>query len=227
MGTILASKIVNDVEDILADTGNAVWSVTKLLKWLNVTQRTAAILKPDISVTTASVVLVAGVAQSVPAGGTSLIRLTWNMGVAPGTTVGAPISFIEIDALSQVVPNWTTVTASATVIHYMWDERNPKTFYVYPQQPTSAFGYVNMIYASPPADISAIGLAITLDDIYEPVLIEGTCYLAYLENSAHSPYAFERAQWHWNQFVTLLGRKDLIEKQDSPRPFRISTSTQQ
>lgn len=221
MGTILASKIINDAEDILSDTGNAQWTTTKLLRNLNLTQRYAAILKPDISVATASTLLAAGVTQAVPTKGIGLIRLNWNMGLTPGTTVGAPITFIEMDVLNRTTPGWNTETASATAIHYMWDERDPKVFYIYPQ--STGTGYVSITYHSIPDDIGAIGSAITLDDIYEPVLIAGTCYYAYLEDAAHSMYAQERAQFHHDELLTLLGRKDLIEKKNSPRPIRMST----
>ncbi len=220
--TILASKIVNDVEDILSDSANSQWTAVRLLKWLNVTQRYIASLKPDVCVTTSSTILVAGVIQSVPTGGTGLIRLNWNLGTG-GATVGAPITFIEKDVLDRTTPGWNVETANATVIHYMWDERDPTKFMVYPQQPTVAPGYVSITYSYVPADIAAIGNAITLDDIYEPHLIAGTCYYAFSEDAAHSVYAQERAQHYRDELFRLLGMKDPIEKENSPRPIRMST----
>lgn len=222
MGTILASKIVDDAEDILTDSGNGQWAATRLFKYFNIVQRAVVLLKPDASVTRGAVVLVAGVRQTVPTGGLGLNRVIRNMGTN-GTTPGAAITFIEMDVLSACIPDWNTATASATVVHYMWDERDPLYYYVYPPQPTSAFGYVDISYPVLPANVAAMGNAITLDDIYEPALIEGLCYYAYLEDAAHSLYAQERAQWHWNQFVTLLGRKDLVEESTAPKPIRIST----
>lgn len=227
MANILASVVVDKSEALLGDSGNAQWAAATHLANLNITQRLIASLKPDVSVVTtgvgavSSTALVAGVIQSVPTGGAGLVRLNWNMGLTPGTTVGAPITFIEMDVLSKTTPGWNTETASATVVHYMWDERNPTKFMVYPQN--TGTGYVSITYPSTPADISALSASIILDNIYEPALIHGVCYYAYLEDAAHALYAQEMAQYHKNEMLTLIGRKDLVEKENSPRPVRMST----
>jgi len=218
MATITCQNIVDKAELQLRDTGNDRWSADDLFGWLKSGQRQAAIFKPDVSVTNASSVLVAGVKQSIPAGGIQLINIPYNMGVSPGTTPGAAIELVDLKTMGRLNPTWTTDTAAAVVQNYIFSESDPKVFYVYPAQPTSGFGYVNIIYAVTPADPATIAAVITLDDIYETVLLDYVLYSAYAEDSAQSQFASNRSVLHWNKFVESLGRKDLKEKMDNPRP---------
>ena len=217
MGTILCSAIIDKAEIALHDTGNDRWTADDLFGWLKSGQRHAAILKPDVSVTNTSVTLVAGVKQSIPTGGIQLINIPYNMGVTPGTTPGPAIRIITLETMAAFNPTWTTDTAAAVVQNYMFDERDPKNFYVYPAQPAGV-GYVTMVYAVTPADPATIATAITLDDIYETVLLDYILYRVYAEDAAQSQFASMRSMLHWNMFVEALGRKDLKEKIDHPRP---------
>ena len=218
MATITCQNIVDKAELQLHDTGNDRWSADDLFGWLKSGQRQAAILKPDVSVTNASSVLVAGVKQSIPTGGIQLINIPYNMGVSPGTTPGAAIQFVDPKTMAQLNPTWTTDTAAAVVQNYMFDPLDPKVFYVYPAQPSSGFGYVLIVYSVTPADPATIAAVITLDDIYEPTLLDYVLYRAYAEDAAQSQLALNRSVVHWNMFVESLGRKDLKEKMDTPRP---------
>lgn len=217
MGTILASKIVDDVEDFLSDSVNAQYTSTRLLKWLNVIQRLAVVLKPDLSVRVQPRLLVAGAKQTIASDAFRFIRITTYMGTN-GTTPGKAVFFATMDELNEMDPDWRAATAVAQPTIYTFDERDPKTFYVYP--PGLGTGYVEIVENITSANIAAIGNAITLDDIQEPVLINGVLYLAYLEDSAHSLYAQQRAQYHHDEFLQLLGRADLLEKQDAPGTVR-------
>ena len=217
MGTILCSAIVDKAEIQLLDTGNDRWAADDLFGWLKSGQRQAAIFKPDVSVTNTSVITVAGVKQSIPTGGIQLISITYNMGVAPGTTPGPAIELVTLETMAAFNPTWTTDTAVAVVQNYMFDDRDPTNYYVYPAQPAGV-GYVNMTYSVTPADPAAIGSAITLDDIYETVLLDYILYRAHAEDSAQSQFAAMRSMGYWNMFVEALGRKDLKEKIDKPRP---------
>ena len=216
MGTILSSAVVNETELMLNDEGNDEFDADDLFTCLKTAQRIISLIKPDVSVTNAAVVCVAGVKQSLPAGGTHLNHILRNMGTA-GTTLGAVIPLVERDELDAIKPGWATETASATVKAYMYDPKDPKVFYVYPAQPSSAFGYVQMSYAVTPADPATIAAAITLDDVYALVLIQLMLWMAHSVDAASSPYASQRSKEHWNTAVTLLGRKDLKEQIDKPR----------
>lgn len=218
MGTVLASKIVNDAEDALSDSTNATWTATRLLKWLNLGQREAFILKPDISVSNAvtSSALTEGTKQEISSDGTQFVKLTRNYGT-DGATVGDAITYVDMDVMDRIIPTWHTDTGSATVQHYLFDPKDPKHYYVYPPQPSSDQGYVELVEYVTPDDVSAIGNAITIDDVYESVLLDYILFRAYAEDAAHSLYGAQRSVEYWNKFVEALGRKDMREEIDSPK----------
>jgi len=218
MGTILASAIVDEAESILGDSGNNRYDAADHLIALNDGQREAAIIKPDVSVTQVSTALVAGTKQSLTAGGIQLIAIIRNMGVSPGATPGNAIKLVDMDFMNSSIPNWHVVAshaASATVINYMFDLRNPTVFYVYPAQPASGFGYVDMIYSVTPAEVSALTGAITLDDIYKGALVDYIVYKA-LSREADVVKHGQRANAHYSYFARALGVKDAKEEQDDP-----------
>jgi hypothetical protein len=214
MGTILCSATVDKAEILLHDTANGQWTAANLFGWLKDGQKVMASLKPDVSTSSSAVVCVAGVKQTIT--GNSLIKITRNMGT-DGATPGAAVTLIDMDTLNDINPDWPTDTASATVEHYMYDPRDPKIFYTYPAQPGSGFGYLEIVQATTPADPASIDAAITVDDIYEPALIDYIMYRALLKMAPHSLYGQQQALNYFNSFVTMLGQQDMREELDSPK----------
>ena len=125
-----AQVIIDDIEAILQDETNDFWTEAEHLKSINDGMKEICVIKPDAYVTTASVVLVAGVTQSLPAGGFQLIEITHNMGVSPGTTPGKAIRLIDRKVLDAIKPNWRAATASATIDYYIYNEEIPLSFSV-------------------------------------------------------------------------------------------------
>jgi hypothetical protein len=203
MPTILASAIINKAEIVLQDTTNVRWSESELLGWLNDGQREIALLRPDVSNVTASVALVAGTKQALPSTGTMLMKITRNMGTN-GTTAGPAVRKVPQDLLDSQRPNWHTDTATAVVQHYTFDLRTPRIYYVWP--PSLGTTQVEMVYAAPPADVAAIGNAITIDDIYANVLINYILYRAYSKDMELAGNA-ARAEAALNLFNAALGGK--------------------
>lgn len=219
MGLILASKIATDISNDLFDPNNDRFSLTDILQWLNDGQRKIVDLKPDAYVETSAIQLVAGTKQSLETGDIELIKITRNMG-ADGLTPGKPIHLVNMDHFSLHNPGWQTDTANAVVRVYMLDDRNPRVFYNYPPQPVADMGYVEKIVNAIPTDISGIGEVITLEDQYESHLYNYGMFRGEKQNAKSSPIAQIAATNYWNQFVTMLDKKELIEKVYSPTSSR-------
>jgi len=233
MGTILGSTIIDKAELILLDTTNVRWTEAELLGWLNDAQREVTLLKPDTNVTTAEYPLIAGTKQTIPDGTSSyqnsdsatldagivLIGVKRNMGTN-GTTPGRAITIIDMRIMDTNNPDWHSDTEAAETIHYMFDIKNPKVFYVTPPQPASAFGYVEVAYSSIPADLAAASSAITLDDIYSNVLLDYVLYRAYQKDA---DYAKDnaRVQGYYSSFMGALGFVDKKELAEAPRAERV------
>lgn len=208
MGTLTAQSIIDKVVGILQDPNHVTWPEADHLKYLNEGSIQIVILKPDANVVNASVQLVAGAKQSVPAGGLAMIDVTRNMGTT-GTTAGNDITLVDKAILGAVVPGWTAATAAATVIHWIFDPADPKVFYVYPPQPGTGMGYVEEKYSAAPAAV-AIGAAIPIDDGYEGAYTNFILHKAWLKKQP------ALAMGYWQLFLTALGLREQEDNKGNP-----------
>ena len=146
MGTITGANIISRVQDTLQDTTSVRWPEAELLRYINDAQREVVNLRPDASATTSNVQLVTGTKQTLPTTGLRLIKVTRNMSDASGgATGGRAVRIVDIDILNTQEPDWNdpTVTGDAahgtTVKHYIFDQDDPRSFYVYPGVSGNAF----------------------------------------------------------------------------------------
>jgi len=221
MATITGQQIVDRAEIILQDATNVRWPEEELTYWLNDAQRAIVLLKPDASAVNAAVLLVAGAKQTIPTSGVQLLDIIRNMGV-DGSTPGRAITQVERRILDEQRPEWHTETASAVVKHYMFDERNPRNFYVYPQQPAVSPGYVEMLYSSTPADLATLASVISLDDIYAGPMLLYILSLAYSKDADLSPAAPQRAAAYSQGFTAALAGKVSAESLVDPDAYQMA-----
>lgn len=204
MSTITAQAIIDKAQIILQDTTAVRWSESELLGWLNDGQREIVALRPDAYSKIANVTCVAGTKQSIPTSdGLRLLDVIRNMG-AGGSTPGLAIRKVPRQIMDGQTPDWHSSGSSATIKHYVFDERAPKTFYVYP--PATVGTQLEILYAAAPADVSAIGNTITLDDIYMTPLMDYILYRAYSKDTEYAGNA-NRAAAARQSFENTLGLK--------------------
>lgn len=204
MGTIIVQSIVDKAQIILQDATGIRWPADELLGWLNDGQREIALLKPNAFVRNTAVKLVAGTKQALPADGVQLIDVVRNMGTT-GDVAGRSIRIAMREILDAQLPDWHLSTAAAAAKHYMYSPLDPKTFYVYPPQPTANQGYVEIIYGAAPTDATLAG-AITLDDIYHNVLIDYILFRAYSKDTEYSADQGRAGQHQQAYLVSLTGK---------------------
>jgi hypothetical protein len=212
-GTILATK----ASLLLQDTTNIRWTSDELLGWINSGQKEIVLYKPNSSVVNSSIATVAGTKQKLPTAapvGLQVIDVIRNMGVTPGTTPGLAITLVPREILDGSIPNWHSTGASLVVKHFVFDSRDPKTFYVYPPL-LDATQFLEVSMSVVPADLAAIAGTITLDDIYESALIDYILYRAYSKDAEHSANA-ERATKHQQAFMQAVGGKVNAETAFAP-----------
>ena len=211
--TTTAQEIIDDVENVLQDESNDHWDEADHLQALNNGMKAICLVKPDAYVVDDAVVLVEGVNQNIPAAGFQLMEITCNMGTG-GSTPGNAIKQIDRKILDAMIPGWTSATASATVEYYIYDTRMPTQFMVYPPQPSSGFGYVQMKYAAAPAEI-AIGAVILIPDIYRDVLMDYMLFRAYSMDS-DVPASANKAVAYYQAFQAALGVRTEVEEKEAP-----------
>jgi len=213
--TTTAQVIIDDAELLLQDESNDRWSAAEHLAAVNAGMKEICIVKPDAYASTGAVTLAKGIVQDLPTGGFQLMEITRNMGVSPGATPGTVIRLMDRRILDAMNPSWTSLTASATVEYYMYDERFPLKFSVCPPQPTSAFGYVEMTYAKAPTVIAA-DATILIPDIYRSILLDYVMFRAFSKDAGHVAN-LNRASAYESHFGRALGLRQAKEEQESPK----------
>ena len=205
--TIAAQSIIRRCVETLQDTTSIRWPVAELVRYLNDGQREIIVHRPDAMVTNASQTLVSGSKQSIPTNGTKLIDVVRN---TSGNKKAVRLCSREI--LDAQSPSWHALTGVTEVKHYMFDPRDPKTFYVYP--PAAASGAsVELVYSAMPTDVTepaegadytAVSGNISVPDIYGNVLQDYVLYRAYMKDSQYAGNA-GRATAHYSAFANALG----------------------
>ena len=202
---ILAQSIIRRVVETLQDSTSIRWPINELVRYLNDAQREIVLYRPDSMVTNASVTLAAGSKQAIPATGSKLIEVIRNT----GTKRAMRITNREI--LDAQTPGWHNLTGVTELLHYMYDPRDPKVFYVYPPATTAAS--VDLVYSALPTDITepadgvlytAVSGNVSVPDIYGNTLQDYILYRAYSKDSEYAGNA-ARAQAHYGAFANALG----------------------
>lgn len=213
MATVTVTSVISKVQTILQDTTGIRWPDTELLGWLNDGQREIVLYKPNAFVKNTAVKLTSGTKQTLPADGVQLIDVVRNMGTAGGTP-GRAIRITMREILDSQVPGWHATTADAEVKHYMYSVLDPKTYYVYPPQPAANQNYVELVYGAAPTEC-ALGGTITLDDIYQTILVDYCLYRAYSKDTEFAADQ-NRATAHQTAYIAALTGKAKVEGASNP-----------
>ena len=153
--TITAQSIIQRATDQLQDPTSVKWTCNELVRWLNDAQRAIAKVRPDLMNTTETMTCAAGARQDLDTAGlaktpSKLIDVIRNM--ATGSTKGA-VTKVDIKIM-KTIRDWFTFTPSITILHFIFDERDPKTFYTYP--PALSTAQIEITYSAFPTDITAV-----------------------------------------------------------------------
>jgi hypothetical protein len=202
---IAAKDIIHRSVDTLQDTTSIRWPISELVRYLNDGQREVVLYRPDAMITNAALDCEAGSKQTLPTGGAKLIDVVRN------TVSKRAVRLTNREILDSQMPGWHGYTPVADALHYMFDPRDPKVFYVYPPLLTTAS--LDIVFAAYPANIiepgegashDDVGGNISLPDIYGNILNDYVLYRAYTKDSEYAGNG-QRAQNHYAAFANALG----------------------
>lgn len=213
---VTVQSVIDRVQTTLQDTTGIRWPVAdELVLWVNDAQREIALLKPDASAINDTVTLATGTKQTIPSAGNRLLRVVRNMSAATGGTGKRSIRLVSREILDAQTPDWHDPTVSgdaahtSVVKHYMYDEQDPRNFYVYPGVSGSA--YVEIVYSSNPSTVTASD-DLSIPDIYANAVMNYVLYMAYMKDAEYAGNS-QRAANHYQLFtasVTGKAQVDLI-----------------
>lgn len=208
---MLAETLIQRVRDQLHDNLDLRWVLDEKIRALNYAQKLTVIARPDANTVTSAVLLTASsTRQALPTGGIRFLKLSRNMGV-DGFTTGRVITFVDIDAMDVENIDWHTDTPDTVIRHFLYDNIDPLTYWVYPQAHGSTAVYVELVHSAEPTEIqetpayNPLSDSIGLPDIYEPALFDFMLSRLYLKNEEASDN--QAAQLHAAQAYQSLGIK--------------------
>jgi len=227
-GTLTGANLLLRIEDVLQDTTNVRWPEAELLRYINDAQREIVNLRPESAADHSNVQLVTGTEQSIPDVALRLIKVVRNMSAAGGSATGKRvIRLVDKDILDSQEPNWhdPTVTGDAahgtTPKHYIFDEDDPRRYYVYPGVAGNA--YAEIVCARSPTDLSSTSSTIYVDDIFGNAIIDFVLYRAYLKDAEFAGNA-QRAGMHYQLFTGSLGAGGQAQFNVSPNQDTLTTA---
>ena len=146
MAVIKVVDVLDQAAYMLTDESAVRWPKPTLLKWFNEAQRAVVLRRPDSLAVNEPFVCAAGARQVLPAAGIRLIDIVRVIG-------GSGVTKVDKSQLDAHVRDWYTHTETAAIEHFVYDERDPKNFYLYP--PALAATSIEIIYSKSP-DVVAI-----------------------------------------------------------------------
>lgn len=221
MGTITAQTIINQAATQLLDVSNIRWTRAELLSWLNLAQKQIVIMSPNATNKVAVYQLVAGTRQSIPSDGWTLLDVIRNMGT-DGTKPGRAIRLVSEELLDNFNPNWHSALPSAIAQNVIFDQQDQTVFYVYP--PNNGRGYVQINYSPVPPIITSEVQTISINDIFEPVILDYILYRACSKDAEYAP-GLQLAAGYLQTFMTAMQVKTGAELANSPNQMLMPFNT--
>jgi len=172
--------VIADVRLMLQDTSTDSslqrFSDATLLKFANQALKRMAVIRPDLFSLIGEIPCTAeSVIQSMPSDSIRVMEIFQVKG-------GSSVRETNRETIDQTHPLWASDTAGET-INWMRHVRNPNKFFVYPKAPSGQILIGE--YAQTPPNYTADQDVELLPDVYYPVVIDGTIYLAESIDNEH------------------------------------------
>lgn len=186
------SEVIDRARIILQDANADYWEESELPKWLSDGRLEAYRLRPDLFEATEEFVCVEGARQQLPNGARVLFDVPRNIS-APRQRA---ITVADAGALGRVRPNWRSQVKALEIRHFLYDERSPNQFDVYP--PARDGVVVELSYAKRPAAVTQASSTVELEEEgeYAPALVDYILYRAFLKEADTVPAFHQRAAQH-------------------------------
>ncbi|WXL27757.1 DUF6682 family protein [Ectopseudomonas mendocina] len=183
------------------------WTNKELLDWLNEAYSVVIGIRPGANTVTAEVTCVAGTRQTIPSGHERLLSVLHNTAQQAKGLVITPILRAELNAMR---PRWHGETPSIAIEHYVFEEDEPRIFYVYPPSATGAKVLVSCSAVPTPHAVAQASTdsteAIRLPDTYGPILLDLVLARAFTKD-AEGGANQARANSHLQAAQSALGLK--------------------
>jgi hypothetical protein len=210
---VTASTILTRVRTQLIDElDQKRWTDEELLRWLSDGQRTLVALDPALGEVTTGLKLAVGAKQALPPNAFMLLDIKNNLG-SDGATPGRAVTVISRENLDRVDPDWHASRRSDITFHYIYDPKQPKTFYVYP--PSTGVAYLDISAAFTPPDFVAMTDEMLVPDLYQTALFDYVMFRAHQKDTDYAG-GNDKAQMYLQLFQMFTGATTEAVLAESP-----------
>lgn len=207
---VTAKQLIDELRQTqLGDIEGITWTSQIMLRALNSALRILTIMRPDVSAVAATIPLVAGTRQFIPVDGLRLLNVIRNI-KSDGSTAGQTIRLVQMEEL-DLIPNWHQIIGRV-VVHYCYDPRVPRQFYVYPPVPKGQF--IDIVYSKELTEITSdhLNLPLPVDSSYVQPLQELIMFKLFSGDNEQD----RQGSTHFQTALSMLGIKAQSEQDDSP-----------
>jgi len=205
--------VIDRVKRILQERGTGIrWTDSEALDWLNEGYAAVAVAHPEAHSHEDELTLVAGARQQLPADGLRLLDI-----YAAGS--GHAVRVIDRRTLDTTRRAWQAEPQTTRIERFVFDERNPTIFWVYPPAAAGAKAQGLYVRTPPLHDTASLGAVredpLSLEETYAPAMVDYVLFRAFSKD-AETPANLSRAQMHYNAFAQALGMKAQSDVLSSP-----------
>jgi hypothetical protein len=188
------AEVITEVRRIVQDESTPHrYSDAVLLGYVNQTLKRMAVLRPDLFSDIVDIPTTPDTAvQSLPADAIRLLDIFQVKG-------GAAVNEVDRETMNRNYPGWMA-EASSVPVNFMRHIKNPDRFFLYP--PPAAGTVLVGEYAKSPPDYAAADTVDLLSDVYFPVVVDGTVFLAESIDDEHVQSG--RAKLFYDSFAQML-----------------------
>lgn len=222
MSTVTVTNILTRAWTVVQDTSGSSgvrWPESEMISWVNDATREIVLMHPQASVTTANPIVVAGTRQTFSGlsitNGIRVIDVVRNLTSA--LVAGRAIRLITREVLDAQRPSWHTETGTE-VIHWMYDPRDTKSFYIYPALSSATIATsakVELTYSSSPTELTTVGQTIAVDDVYANAILNYVLFRAYSKDAEYAQNV-QLSQAYYQLFIGALTAKTQLDSAESP-----------
>lgn len=195
--------IVTQVQRRIVDEEEIRWTIQDLIDYFNSAVKAVMVVRPDAYVKTEEFACTQGTKQTLPEGINLLFNVLRNVN---GPAIRGPHDMLMLD---NYYPDWRNGTAQSNAETYMYEERNPSVFYLYPA--VTEQHKIEIVASFIPDPISKTdydGNQVSpLGPLYDNALIEYMIYLAFSQDNEFAANS-NKANLALAAFNTMLGNKN-------------------
>lgn len=205
---------VEDINDRLSNILNDVDMIryphSERIDWMNEAIVAIANRQPESQTVTAYLQLDSGSKQTLPEGGVKVLEVRNNL--AGGGEEGQAITQTTLTEMDAAAPGWRTGTRKDVVRQFMFDDRDPKQFWVWP--PVNGGTIIDIAYLRLPPRITESDPYLPIPDEFAEAVLNFVAYRCTLKDSEYANG--NTAAGFYQAFLAALGQKEESEMKASP-----------